>query len=359
MEDKFKATLPAPFEDIRWYYDLKDLKQGRKNLQKAVKRTRARWSWFTRAEKVDKENGTGFGTLNYLPYEIREMIYFLVLDEHIQDITEALVWGDSLYQNPQVAGEADLLGQGHLRFDTPMPLAGYPKHFSYPIHFGKTDAMDLDGGTYSVKKRAHIRAASASLRSEFDMAVLRKCVILLSRPCTLKDFMSRLDTCPISCLQRLEIDLSDYTATCCKPDGCHIHRGLRSWSVAFTELPSSLDGLRSVEFVLHGANLGWSSRTCDCMEFNPWRPKSSMARRDHAEMIVDDALVLAKAIRQKAPHARIQMPIPVILEGIEQPDLDYVVLEVIPRIGDLDMQRMLSIDDNCEFNDEDSDSIVW
>ena len=79
-EDRFKATLPAPFRDIRFCGDSKELGTGIKNLKKAVKRTRKRWSWFTRAERLDRENGTWLGTLNYLPYEILEMIYYFLLD---------------------------------------------------------------------------------------------------------------------------------------------------------------------------------------------------------------------------------------------------------------------------------------
>ena len=70
-----------------------------------------------------------------------------------------------------------------------------------------------------------------------------------------------------------------------------------------------------------------------------------MSRREHAEMIMEDAHITTEAIRRQAPNARIQMPIWVILEGIQQPDLDHLLLEVIPQDFSLEMRRMLLLQD--------------
>ncbi len=51
-----------------------------------IKRTEERWIWFSKARQLDDELGERFGTLVYLPQEIRYRIFLLVIDCHLDGI---------------------------------------------------------------------------------------------------------------------------------------------------------------------------------------------------------------------------------------------------------------------------------
>ncbi|KAK3166676.1 hypothetical protein OEA41_009801 [Lepraria neglecta] len=55
---------------------------------KTIERTKQRWEWFTQAKALDVQRVTTLGTLRYRPFEIRQQIHELVLDDHFRTIVE-------------------------------------------------------------------------------------------------------------------------------------------------------------------------------------------------------------------------------------------------------------------------------
>ena len=55
---------------------------------KTIERTKQQWEWFTQAKELDVQRDTTLGTLRYLPFEIRQQIHELVLDDHFRTIVE-------------------------------------------------------------------------------------------------------------------------------------------------------------------------------------------------------------------------------------------------------------------------------
>ena len=58
-------------------------------LAACLQRTRQRWTWFSKAEDQDDERGTQLGTLGYLPWEVRQMVFENLFDDwRFEDISQ-------------------------------------------------------------------------------------------------------------------------------------------------------------------------------------------------------------------------------------------------------------------------------
>ena len=59
--------------------------------------TKARWCWFDKARKDDIDAGTRYGTLRLLPYEIRQQIFQIVLEDYFEEVEERLWRNNSIH----------------------------------------------------------------------------------------------------------------------------------------------------------------------------------------------------------------------------------------------------------------------
>lgn len=71
VPSKSDVAKTLPF-DYNW--ESKDLRAV------SLQRTRQRWAWFSKAEDQDRERGTQLGTLGYLPWEVRQMVFEKLFD---------------------------------------------------------------------------------------------------------------------------------------------------------------------------------------------------------------------------------------------------------------------------------------
>ena len=256
MTDKFQATLPF---DAIW--TPKQARKSKKNRAKAIKRTKTRWSWFTRAEKLDKERRTGLGTLGYLPCEIREKILIYVLDQHM-DYSEADMCNfmtelsrggcQRILFEKETLLEQRYLRYGHVNMSNwdPLPSGNVvldPKWTYLPRPYNK---------------QLGIRAATWSLQDEFDAIVLRNFTLRFDPPEVCQGLLNSLRPPQISYLRRIEIGLQRTNR-----DGCVSPTTVNAWTAMFTQLPTTLNHLRSVRLSMFGAHIGsWRSDACNsCM----------------------------------------------------------------------------------------------
>ncbi len=71
-----------------------------------IKRTEERWIWFSKTRQLDDELGERFGTLVYLPQEIRYRIFLLVMDCHL-DVLERQCDIDGIVFRICIRGDTD------------------------------------------------------------------------------------------------------------------------------------------------------------------------------------------------------------------------------------------------------------
>lgn len=88
----FAVTLPFKQQDV-----------SRNLFEHAIDQARRRWAWFTKSRELDAGRGTEFGTLGYLPWEIRQQIFEVVLGWFTSLSLPDLTAADT---NPSPAGAA-------------------------------------------------------------------------------------------------------------------------------------------------------------------------------------------------------------------------------------------------------------
>ena len=69
MPNNLDVAKTLPFYGTYTWEEKRDLRAA------CLERTKQRWAWFSDAEDQDRERGTQLGTLGYLPWEIRQMVF--------------------------------------------------------------------------------------------------------------------------------------------------------------------------------------------------------------------------------------------------------------------------------------------
>ena len=77
----YAITVPFDTQSLPFFSLLK---------AKTLWQTKARWCWFDKAREDDIEAGTRLGTLRLLPYEIRQQIFQIVLEDYFDEVEEQL-----------------------------------------------------------------------------------------------------------------------------------------------------------------------------------------------------------------------------------------------------------------------------
>ena len=86
-------------------------------VKQAIGQTKARWAWFSGARALDDELSRRLGTLGYLPIEVRDKIFRLVLDEYTEEAVRYRILDAPLIEpDLKPLGEADFKPLGEADF---------------------------------------------------------------------------------------------------------------------------------------------------------------------------------------------------------------------------------------------------
>ena len=215
---------------------LKNVKRGFAGVLVAMKiKAPVRSIWSTEAAKRDRAAGTQLGTLNYLPLEIRESIYALVLydslNEHKLKLRSIIdVARTQAFEPPYLTCRL---------FNYPW-LEGVPYEFDPPLRWKYHPRW-----IWPAKIPIHeLKQASDDIRTEFDRMFLSRCTFRFRCLRAFVGFFSRIPVKYHNRVRRIIIQ-AFIPCPCCleKPD-------IRSWKDPTARLPATLDSLSNVKFDL-------------------------------------------------------------------------------------------------------------
>ena len=219
-------------------FDIKSLPCFSLLKAKTLRQTKARWCWFDKANKDDKDAGTRLGTLRLLPYEIRQQIFQIVLEDYFDAVEEQLEQKLSIFNEDKY----ECVG----RLDTSMLKIEYeglhccckrdkaPSVFDLRSYFSIWPAIE--------RQPMSLRLASPSIQREFDSIFLARSTFEFTCPLTLHRFLDQLSPSQQRQLKRLSLSMFEYWV--CRSDSMPRRRRRDQWIAACQRLPP---GLKSVE----------------------------------------------------------------------------------------------------------------
>ena len=296
---------------------------GTSLIDRNIQRSCNRWSWFAHAEEIDNERRERYGTLRYLPHEIRDIIFGMLLD----DILEFFCLSDDRDRRRSV----EALKHRHLRYD--------PYHSGYRLAKSYDLRPDVQVFTRILwwpdppRRKTNLtglefRGASLTLGNEFDEFFLRSCSFSFDDPESLISFLQRLSPIQRACLRRIKLCLLareivyDYNPLSCH--GCKISRKLsflerwpkllRGWVSVTLGLSSALAGLVSVDIELgRGAHQEKHTLGSGCWYNAGAFPSRCVPDRRAYEIdinykrVISLVDVLSKRFKRVAPGVRIMI----------------------------------------------------
>lgn len=259
-DDKFQATLPAKIEyrhflGLNWKEQeeqlARNLMQEEERLAHALERTLKRWRWFEEARERDNDKHTSFGTLGYLPLELRFKIYALVLNTQVRRIPK--YWGSFhivppwrqrlMDQKPrpmwwmQFENQACAFGCWNDKEDNPLThRKGHPGPLNLRTYFAQV-------GCRAEILTTPFLPVSRSLRDEFGDWMAGSRNFEFTCPASFEEFLHKLSPSQIASLRQITIDLTGPAyAKGCKEKVPNPE----CWASVFGKLPSELASLRNV-----------------------------------------------------------------------------------------------------------------
>ena len=170
------------------------------STERILKRSRDRWEWFSDAQKADP----ALGTLSYLPYEIRQLIFV-----------------HTLACRPTLS--ADGPWEYDYRLGPPLNVSAY--------YFGENGRATIDSRING------LRLASSSIKAEYEDVLLSKRTFRFNDPDSLMSFITRLNNAQLSRVFSIAIGV------------CILYQ-MESWLKPIGQLPSSLS---DVQFQIYTA----------------------------------------------------------------------------------------------------------
>ncbi len=252
----------------------------RSSLLKArvLRQTKLRRCWFDEASKDDKEANTRLGTLRFLPYEMRQQIFKIVLEDYFDEYN--LQGGE-----PGIpwlcAGD---LTKWQLNYE------GWYCRCRRSAEHETGDVFTLTSYCHIAqhKKRAplNLRFASEPLKQEFDHVFLASNTFEFTCPASLEKFMDMLSPLQQRQLKRIRLHMFGYMYWPCNWD---LSKLFKHWMAVCERLPP---GLVSVQFIL---SYHWGS----------WRRYLTGNRRDRG--FADVFGQLSKKVSRACPRAKISL----------------------------------------------------
>ena len=236
MTSTFRKFFTTADYAITVPFDIKSLSYFSLLKAKTLRQTKARWCWFDKARKDDQDAGTSLGTLRFLPYEIRQQIFQILLDDYFDEFLEQRRQILSmLYRSrDRCVGQFDRsLLQIHIeglgcsckrdRVPNVFNLRSY--HF-WPV----PEPLPMS-----------LRLASQSIQREIDSVFLSRRTFQFTCPFTLHNFLDQLSPFQQRQLRCLRLSMFPYWV--CDSDPLTRRD---QWMAACQRLPPSL---KSVEMV--------------------------------------------------------------------------------------------------------------
>ena len=279
-------------------FDIKNLSYFSLLKAKTLRQTKARWCWFDKASKDDKDAGTRLGTLRFLPYEIRQQIFQIVLEDYFDEVEVKLE--HQLY----------LFNQGRYpvgRVHRPMLKVMFEgRHCccerEVPNVFDLRSYFDVWQATE--RHPMSLRLASLSIQSEFDSNFLARNTFHFTCPFTLHGFLDQLSPFQQRQLKHLSLAMFQYWVCYSNPLVCG-----DQWMAACQRLPP---GLISVEMK------------------SPYRLRDVPAFWTYRSLATELLEPLCKKISQASPRAKISWTGRENLYEEDYAVLDAVLAELEP-----------------------------
>lgn len=222
-------TLPSNIRSLSYFSPLK---------RRTLRQTEERWCWFDQARKDDQEMGTRLGTLRFLPYEVREQIFKIVLDDYFDEFSQRRKRYDFTWLGRR-RSKYGALSKLKLRLN----IEGV---HCCCAHDKKPEVRDIfDLASYDSNPQGLGRAplnllfASPSIRPEFARIFLSSCTFEFNCSVTLERFLDWLSPTQQKQLSRLRLLTLQYGDWYPKPHD--------RWMTVCQRLPSRL---KSVIFIM-------------------------------------------------------------------------------------------------------------
>ena len=256
-------------DPVRTISDLKS-----KAFKQAIRQTKVRWAWFSGATALDDELSRRLGTLGYLPFEVRDKIFRLVLDEYIEEALRYQLYLDPMaqpYRSDHPFGVTWLAMKQN--FKTEFEIRITP-HFS--AHKFKDAKLEK---VFCLRQKCFgpppdfvmpLRLATADTKFEFDRVFLSTMTFDFSCPKALELFISELSAVQMSQVKSITIRFH----------GCNDCLGKSNegiyykWGNLCAKLPSTLT---LINFDLSGGGPGGCPATSSDLRLeNPRLAKQGM-----------------------------------------------------------------------------------
>ena len=220
-------------------------------FKQATRQTKMRWAWFSGARALDDELSRRLGTLGYLPFEVRDKIFRLVLDEYIEEALRYKIYLDPMAQQHRhshpfdvtwLAMKQDFMGEFEIRIQP-----------TFSAHDSKDSKLD---NVFCLRQKSFgpppefvmpLRLATDDTKFEFDRALLSTMTFDFSCPNALKLFLDELSVVQLSEVRFITIRMYGCQACLGKSNEALYYK----WGVLCAKLPSTLT---SINFDLSGGS---------------------------------------------------------------------------------------------------------
>lgn len=218
------------------------------HMRKVLKQTKKRWAWFSKARERDDQLNTRLGTLNYLPYEIRQQIYLEHLDSHFCSCPSCSAAGrvDRDWYWEYIGREVWAIRARNSWPEGERNTAPYPGVFEIEAYDVlcqvAVEPGSCTGGQWSRLPKASraFSLSSPTVKAEWQYFFLSNRRFQFICPYSLQQFLDQLSPAHQSLLQHIAIDfLID--------ECCSLSDSWNGWMGICSVLPSTL---KSVTFRL-------------------------------------------------------------------------------------------------------------
>ena len=315
MASMFQQIFTTADYAITVPFDVKSLSYFSLLKAKTLRQTKARWCWFDKASKDDKDAGTRLGTLRFLPYEIRQQIFQIVLEDYFDEVEEQLGQQYPILNRWRYRGVGSV-NRSMLQIDFEgrhccCKRDKVPNVFDLRSYFGVRQATE--------RLPMSLRLASPSIQPEFDCVFLSRSTFQFICPFTLHKFLDQLSPFQQSQLKCLRLSMFQRW-------GCDSDSSTRrdQWMAACQRLPR---GLKSVEMQppdrLEDVPAVWTKRST---EFYFGQPSNDNIRRIAMELLE----ALCKEVSRASPQAVISWTADEELGKEDCAALDAMLAELEP-----------------------------
>lgn len=226
-------TLPFKAEDV--YPSFRE---------QLIQKTKKRWAWFSDARKKDNNLGSSLGTLGYLPWEIRQVVFEMVLRGYFEESRERYKHLLDLKRYSYI-DEAYFIWAWRSDSGRRPHALGVPDVFELDSY----QPNDPDAPTSTM----NLRLASLSLKTEFEHYFLHANTFAFQCPRALEQFLGQLACHQKGQLGRFRFEIWKYCGC------CTAKKSDDGWKSMASQLPPFIKSL-SIEMGgdrLLPRNYGW------------------------------------------------------------------------------------------------------